>query len=233
MERACPALPYTPIVPGALRPFSRRDGTAPRACYHLKGRGATDEPRRQTRPRRARPRWKRAGRDRDRSRLRHGRDARGGGGRQRRARGHHVLVLQPELPRAVRRRSGAIPGAGARRAARRRPCRHADLHVSHAPGDPPGRTRPVPQVRNGARAARAARRRRGAERRAGRHDPAVLGEPDPDRSRLCVFHGRDDRARPDAADRPGGGALDPARCWRRRWCSGAAGPSSCAAGSPS
>ena len=139
-----------------------------------------------------RPRWARArprsssctrswpSDHRRRSGLRDGRDAGRRGRRQRGARGHDVLVLQPELPGAVRRRSRALPPP----VRSRRPPGpgvgpgHADLHVPDAPGGAPDRARELPQVRHGARAARG-HRRRGPEPRARGHDPALLGEPGP------------------------------------------------------
>ena len=69
-----------------------------------------------------------------------------------------------------------------------------DLHVPDAPGGAPGRARELPQVRHGARAARG-HRRRGPEPRARGHDPALLGEPGPDRAGARARDGRDARAR--------------------------------------
>jgi len=65
-------------------------------------------------------------------------------------------------------------------------------------------------VRHGARAARGHRRGR-PEPRARGHDPALLGEPGPDRARARAGDGRD--GRPGAGDRarPHRVALDPAR----------------------
>ena len=81
---------------------------------------------------------------------------------------------------------------------------------------------------------RSTRRRGGAERRARRHDAAVLGERW--RSPLPVFAlAMAEMAAPALARRstPGRAAVDRSCCWRRRSCCGAAGRSSSAAGSRS
>ena len=220
------------------RTWRRRGGRCRARRYLLE----TSLPRRvrgRRRPRRAAssawpPRWARArprsssstrswpSEPRGRSGLRDGRDAGRRGRRPRGARGHHLLVLQPELPRAVRRRSRALSRAP-RAAVRPGPAR---LHVPHAPGGAPGRTRELPQVRHGARAAGGHRGRRGPEPRARRHDPAVLGEPGADRARALPGDGGDVAARLVRARSSRRVALDPARCWRRRSCCGAAGRSS-------
>ncbi len=73
----------------------------------------------------------------------------------RRARRPALLLLQREVPGQVRRRAGALCRSAAsrqlppKRAAQ--PRRH-DLHLPDAPGDPPGPSGQLPQVRHDARA---------------------------------------------------------------------------------
>ena len=174
--------------------------------------------------------------DREGSGLRDGRDPWRGRRGQRRARGDRLLVLLAGMPGEVRGGSGAVYSA------RRPPSRHSapprvaasrDDRIYTCPMHPevrqngPGR---LPEVRHGPRAG-GGHRRGGAEPRADRHEPALLGEPGADRAGLRHRHGGDGRRRsssPGSARRRGSGSSS---CCQRRSCSGAAGRSSCAPGS--
>ena len=103
-----------------------------------------------------------------------------------------------------------------------------DLHLPHAPRDPPGRSRRLPDLRHGARAG--ARHGRGAaQSRARRHDAAVLDRAGPGAPRVRAGDGRAPGRLARAASR----SRPPTGCssrWRRRSCCGRAGRSSSAAG---
>ena len=106
------------------------------------------------------------------------------------------------------------------------------VDLPDAPGGRARRPGRLPDLRHGARAARVPSAEEEREPRAARHDAPVLGRAS--RSRVPVFAlamGEMIPGNPLAhALSPRAARLDPARCSRRRSCSGAAGRSSCAAG---
>ena len=109
------------------------------------------------------------------------------------------------------------------RRARARAARGHDLYLPDASGNPASRARRLSDLRHGARAGSRRRRRR---RRTCRHDAPVLDFACAD------FAGR--RARDGRPSRPPASRRQPfdmaaIRCWRRRWCCGAAGRFSSAA----
>ncbi len=154
-----------------------------------------------------------------------------------RARGTHDLLLQPSLRGEVQGRSGEVHHGREQTRSRRPRClvpfnagkartRWHSLYLPDAPGDRPRPARRVPDLRDGPGTDDRHGRRRGRSR-AGRHDPAILDQPGPDRPALAPLDGRDDpgpgarfhRGRSDAGPCP-------ARPGDSRWSSGAGGRSS-------
>ena len=106
--------------------------------------------------------------------------------------------------------------------------RRHDLHLPDASGDPPGRSRHLPDLRHGAGAGDG-HRRRAAQSRTRRHDAAVLDRPGAVAAGCRARDGRASRRRVTAVStrrcRTGSSSSS-----RRRSCCGRAGRSSCAAG---
>src|SRR5690606_16590657 len=129
----------------------------------------------------------------------------------RRARRHQLPLLQPALPRTLRRRPTTLPGT-APRCARGSAARHR-VHLPDASGRGAGRPRHLPQVRHGARA-RAPHRGRGREPRTDRLPPPLPVDLAAVRGSAGAGHGRGmaatGRRRPylaAAVARHSGGAL--------------------------
>ena len=114
-------------------------------------------------------------RHRDRPRLRHESED-GGREEHHRPRRHDLLFLQSEVSGQVHGRAAALPEAGRSRTAGAREAGR-DLHLPDASGDPPGRTRKLPDLRHGARAGRDLARQR-TERRTPGHDAPLLDRAD-------------------------------------------------------
>ena len=126
-------------------------------------------------------------RNRDRPRVRH--EGEGSGGEEHHAaRRPHLLLLQPQVPGEVHRRSRQVPQAAARRGGAARASRHG-LHLPDASGGAPDRPRQLPALWHGARARRGHARPR-PERRAFGHDAPAVDRWRPGRPRHRAGHGR-------------------------------------------
>ena len=128
-----------------------------------------------------------------------------------RTRGHALLLLQPQVPRALRGRPRALPSpARSRRGsgspasgegARRGPCSRQtrdNLAMPDGPGGSPRPSRGLSKVRHGTRTGRS--QRRASKRGARRHEAKALGRGLAERTAVRDRHERDvPGPRPDAS----------------------------------